>query len=278
MPRQRGRVRRASHILAHVVLILGAVVMVMPFVWQILTSIKTLPESTHVPPVWFPAEAQWSNFARALTAFPFTRMLWNSVVVTVVQVSAQVLFSAMAAYAFARLRFRGSNAVFIGVLSMMMVPGQFLLIPQYQIVNSLGLLNTLPAIFLPGLVSVFGTFLLRQYFLTLPRELDEAATIDGAGPIRIFWSILLPLARPALVAFGVLATVWSWRDMLWPLVVNTDPAAQTLAVGLANLRGPYLNAEPGLMAGSLMATVPLIVVFLLFQRQFISGIALSGLK
>lgn len=278
MPRQRGRVRRASHILAHVVLILGAVVMVMPFVWQILTSIKTLPESTHVPPVWFPAEAQWSNFARALTAFPFTRMLWNSVVVTVVQVSAQVLFSAMAAYAFARLRFRGSNAVFIGVLSMMMVPGQFLLIPQYQIVNSLGLLNTLPAIFLPGLVSVFGTFLLRQYFLTLPRELDEAATIDGAGPIRIFWSILLPLARPALVAFGVLATVWSWRDMLWPLVVNTDPAAQTLAVGLANLRGQYLTEYPVLMAGSLMATVPLIVVFLLFQRQFISGIALSGLK
>jgi multiple sugar transport system permease protein len=163
-------------------------------------------------------------------------------------------------------------------LSVLLVPTQLLTIPQYQIIDDLHLLNTLPALFLPGMFSAFGTFLLRQFFLALPPELHEAARLDGAGPIRIYWSIMLPLARPGLIALGLLTMIWSWNDLLWPLIVNNDPGKMTLSVGLANLQGVYLTNYPILMAGALMATLPLIIVFVIMQRRVVEGIALTGTK
>jgi multiple sugar transport system permease protein len=184
----------------------------------------------------------------------------------------------MAAYAFARLRFPGRKVLFGVFLSVLMVPPQLFIIPQYQIMSDLGWLNSLQALIVPGLFSAFGVFLLRQFFLGLPPELEEAARIDGAGPLRIYWSIVLPLARPGLVALAVLVLLWSWNDLFWPLVVNTDPDKMTLSAGLASLQGQYLTDYPILMAGSLLASVPVIAVFVFLQRQFIQGIAQTGIK
>lgn len=269
---------RAAAIAINAVLVCGAVVMVGPFVWQFLTSFKSLAEATRVPPYILPPHWNFSAYSRVFQSMPFVRMFTNTVIITVVRVPLQVLFCSMAAYAFARLRFPGRDVVFAVFLATMMVPSQFLIIPQYQIIQSLGQLNTLTALIIPNFFSVFGTFLLRQFFLALPRELDEAAKIDGAGPVRTYWLILMPLARPSLIAFGILCTVWSWNDLLWPLVVNSDPTKMPLPVGLANLQGKYLTDYPVLMAGSFMAAIPLIALFVAFQRQFIYGIALSGLK
>ncbi|MCK2213534.1 carbohydrate ABC transporter permease [Actinomadura sp. ATCC 31491] len=261
----------------HVVLAVGAAAMVLPFVWEVLTALKTFTESTRVPPVWVPSFA-WSNFAEVWNSTPFVRQFANTVVMTVVRTLAQLLFCSLAAYAFARLRFPGRNAVFVVLLSVLMVPDQLFLIPQYQIVQGLGLLNTLPALFLPGMFSAFGTFMLRQFFLGLPDEIEEAARLDGANPLRIFWSVMLPLARPGLIAFGVLTVLWSWKDLMWPLIVNTEPEKMTLSAGLSALQGEHVTEYPVLMAGSLMATLPVIVIFVVLQRQLIAGIAFTGSK
>ncbi|WP_246083588.1 extracellular solute-binding protein [Nonomuraea diastatica] len=192
--------------------------------------------------------------------------------------TGQVLFCSMAAYAFARLRFPGRNVLFGVFLSVLMVPPQLFVIPQYQIMSSLGWLNSLQAIIVPGLFSAFGVFLLRQFFLGLPRELEEAARLDGAGPVRIYWSVMLPLARPGLVALAILTLLWAWNDLFWPLVVNTDPDKMTLSAGLAALQGQYQTDYPVLMAGSLIASLPVIAVFVFLQRQFVQGIAHTGTK
>jgi multiple sugar transport system permease protein len=163
-------------------------------------------------------------------------------------------------------------------LSVLMVPPQLFVIPQYEIIAKLGWLNSLPALITPGLFSAFGTFLLRQFFLSLPVELDEAARLDGASPLRTWWSVMMPLARPGLVALGILTALWSWNDFFWPLVVNNDPEKMTVSAGLASLQGQFTTDYPVLMAGSLLASLPVVVVFAVLQRQFVEGIALTGSK
>jgi multiple sugar transport system permease protein len=180
-----------------------------------------MPESVRVPPTILPSEWNWDAFQQVFSAVPFTEMLTNSLMNTVGRTLGQLVFCSLAAYAFARLQFRGKNVLFAVFLSVLMVPSQLLVLPQHEIIQRLGLLNSIPALFLPGMFSAFGTFLLRQFFMALPRELEEAARIDGAGPFRIFWSIMLPLVRPALAALAVITAMWSWNDLLWPLVVNT---------------------------------------------------------
>jgi multiple sugar transport system permease protein len=263
---------------AHAFLIGAAVLLAGPFVWEVLTSFKSLPESIAVPPTLLSSSWHWTNYSSVFQGIPFGSMLLNSVLNTLARTLAQLLFCSMAAYAFACLRFPGRNVLFALFLSVLLVPSQLLVIPQYQIIESLHLLNTVPALFLPGMFSAFGTFLLRQFFLALPPELQEAARIDGASPLRIYWSIMLPLARPGLAALGVLTMIWSWNDLLWPLIVNSDPGKMPLSAGLATLQGEYLTNYPVLMAGALMATVPVIVVFILLQRRVIEGIALTGTK
>jgi multiple sugar transport system permease protein len=261
----------------HTILIASALAMVAPFGWQIITSLKSLSSATSVPPSLVP-EGRWDNYGKVFDVLPFGHQFLNTVLMAGLRTIGQVLFCSMAAYAFARLRFPGRNLLFGILLSVLMVPPQLFIIPQYQIMSSLGWLNSLQALVVPGLFSAFGVFLLRQFFLGLPKELEEAAAIDGAGPVRIYWSIVLPLARPGLVALSLLVLLWSWNDLFWPLVVNTDPGKMTLSAGLASLQGQFQTDYPVLMAGSLLASLPIIAVFTLLQRQFIQGIATSGIK
>jgi multiple sugar transport system permease protein len=256
----------------------AVVVLAGPFVWEILTSFKSLTETAHIPPTILPSVWRTSNYHNVFDALPFTSMFVNSVVNALARTLAQLLLCSMAAFAFARIDFPGRKALFAVFLSVLLVPTQLLVIPQYQIVQSLHLLNTLPALFLPGMFSAFGTFLLRQFFLGLPAELEEAARLDGANPLRIYWSIMLPLARPGLMALGILTLLWSWNDLLWPLIVTTDTREMPLSVGLASLQGQYTTNYPVLMAGSLIATLPIIIAFIVMQKHVIEGIAFSGSK
>ena len=270
--------RSGSTLVPHILLRLGAVVMVGPFVWEVLTSFKTFAESIHLPPVVIPATFEFHNYREVFDSLPFSSLFVNTVIMTVARTAAQVFFCSLAGYAFARLVFKGRGFIFGLFLSVMMVPSQMFLIPQYQIMQHLGLLNTVAALALPGMFSAFGTFLMRQFFLQLPVDLEDAARLDGANPWQIYWRIMLPLAAPGMLALGLLVAIWSWNDLLWPLVVNTDPEKMPLSAGLATLQGEHLTNYPVLMAGALMASLPLIIAFIVFQRRLIEGIAFTGLK
>jgi multiple sugar transport system permease protein len=261
----------------HLVLAIGALLMVVPFVWELITSLKTLSTATQVPPTFTP-EWRWSNFGQVFSLLPFGHQFANTALMTVGRTVGQLLFCSMAAYAFARLKFPGRNLLFGVFLSVLMVPPALFIIPQYEIMSKLGWLNSLTALIVPGLFSAFGTFLLRQFFLGLPKELDEAARLDGAGPGRIYWSVMLPLAKPGLLALGILTALWSWNDLLWPLIVNTDPEKMTLSAGLASLQGQFQTDYPVLMAGSLLASLPVIALFIVAQRHIVEGIAFTGSK
>jgi len=262
----------------HAVLLAGVVVMVFPFVWQILTAFKTQAEAIAVPVSVLPAQWRWDAFTEVFQVLPFAEQLGNSVLVALARTLGQLVMCSLAAYAFARLEFPGRNLLFALFLSVLMVPTQLLVLPQYEIMVELGLLNTLTALVLPGMFSAFGTFLLRQFFLTIPKELEEAALLDGAGRLRIYWSIMLPLVRPALAALAVITLMHAWNDLLWPLVVNTDPSVMPISAGLTTLQGQFLTNYPVLMAGSLLASLPMLLVYILLQRHFVQGIALSGTK
>jgi len=270
--------RRSENLVPHLLLSLGAIVMIGPFAWEVLTSFKTFAESIHVPPVVIPATFDWHNYREVFDSLPFSALFMNTVLMTLARTAGQVFFCSLAGYAFARLRFRGRLVLFGLFLSVMMVPPQMFLIPQYEIMQHLGLLNTVAALALPGMFSAFGTFLMRQFFMQLPLELEEAARLDGANPWQIYWRIMLPLSAPGMLALGLLVAIWSWNDLLWPLVVNTDPEKMPLSAGLATLRGEHLTNYPVLMAGALMASLPLIIAFIIFQRRLIEGVAFTGLK
>ncbi|MEU8323529.1 carbohydrate ABC transporter permease [Nonomuraea sp. NPDC048881] len=263
--------------IVHAVLLIGGLIMVMPFVWQLVVSLQTMTESMRVPPTAVPSW-QWHNFADVFRTVPLGRQFLNTVVVTAAVTAGQLLLCSLAAFAFARLDFPGRGPVFMLFLAVLMVPGELFLLPRYEIMQGLGWLNTLQALIAPGVFGAFGTFLLRQFFKTLPRELDEAARLDGANPLQIYWWIMLPLVRPGLLALGLLTVMWSWSSLLWPLVVNTDPEMMTLSAGLASLRGQYLTNYPILFAGSVVASLPMIVLFVVMQRQLIAGIAFTGSK
>lgn len=264
--------------LIHIILILGALLFVVPFLWMILTSLKTLSESTHVPLVFLPAQAQWDNYLKAFTALPFLTFYKNTILMTLGRTLGQLVFCSMAAYAFARIEFPGRDIIFVVVLSVLMIPSYVFLVPQYLIMKDLHWLNSMQALIVPGLFSSFGTFLLRQFFLSLPKELDEAARLDGANHLQIYWHVILPLAKSALIALAILTILWSWNDLMWPLVVNDSNDKMTLAVGLATLQGEHGTNFPVLMAGAVLASWPMLVMFIVFQRHFIEGIAITGSK
>lgn len=265
-------------LVVHLLLILGSFMMLFPFIWMILTALKTKTEAIQVPPHILPEVPQWDNFTRIFEIFPFGNFYVNTIISTIVITVGQVFFCALAAYAFARLEFPFKNFLFLLLLSILMVPGQIFLIPQYLIIQKLGLLNSIPALFLPGLFSAFGTFLLRQFFMTIPKEVEEAAIIDGASRIKIFFTIILPLSKSALISLSIFTLLYGWNSLLWPLIVNTSTEKMTLSAGLASLSGQYGTDFPLVMAGSFLACIPLIIAFLIFQKQFIEGIALSGGK
>jgi multiple sugar transport system permease protein len=270
--------RQGSHWWIHVVLGIGGFVMAFPFVWQIIMSLSTNAQVTSPTPVFWPGQLQWHNFTDVFARLPFFNQLMTSIWVTLIRTFAQIILCTLAGYAFARMRFRGRAVILGVVLSILLVPSQVYLISQYQIVQGLGWLDTLAGIVAPGLFSAFGTFLMRTAFLNMPAELEEAARMDGANPFQTFWRIMLPLARPSISVLAITTVLWSWNELLWPLVVSTRAEDMPLAAGLATLSSDRTINYPVLMAASLMAMAPVLIMFIVLQRRVIDGLASSGLK
>ncbi|MET3450330.1 carbohydrate ABC transporter permease [Curtobacterium sp. 1544] len=275
--RRPGR-RGGSHWWIHVVLGVGGFLMAFPFLWQIIMSLSTNAQVQSVTPTFWPGELQWQNYTQVFERLPFLSQLGTSVMVTVIRTIAQIVLCTLAGYAFARMRFRGRAILLAIVLSILLVPSQVYLISQYQIVQGFGWLDTLMGIVAPGLFSAFGTFLMRTAFLNLPPELEEAARMDGANPFQTFWRIMLPLARPSISVLAITTVLWSWNELLWPLVVSTRAEDMPLAAGLATLSGDRTIDYPVLMAASLMAMAPVLIMFVVLQRRVMDGLASSGLK
>lgn len=272
-----GSRRLPSRLLVHLALGAGAVVVLVPFLWMLTTSLKP-PRAVHLPPYIFPIHLRWENYLEAWRADDFARFYLNSAVMAAGIVGGQLLFASLAGYAFARLRFPGRGVLFGAVLATMMVPFYVTLIPSYLIVRWLGWLDAYPALIVPRLVSAFGIFLFRQFYLSLPAELEEAALVDGASRLRIWWSVALPHSLPALATLGIFSFLFSWNDFLWPLIVTTSPEMRTVQLGLAMFSGRYGTRWTLLAAGSVTATLPAILAFLVGQRWLVRGISLGGVK
>lgn len=267
-----------KQLIMHIILVAGIAITVFPFLWMVFTSFKTLPESMKIPPTVLPHALNLQSYKYVFEVLPFARVYLNTIIVTLLTVVFQVLFCTMAAYGFARIKFPFKNAIFIILLSILMVPGQIFLLPQYLIIQKLGLINTLPGLFLPNLFSAFGTFLLRQFFMSLPKELEEAAVLDGCNRYQIFGRIMLPLVKPGIVALVIFTSRFAWNDFMWPLIVNTDPEKMTLAPAMSLLQGQYTTNFPVQMAGAVLSVIPMIILFIVFQKQFIEGVAQTGIK
>ena len=267
-----------NKIIIHLLLILGAIITIIPFVWMILTSFKTLGESTIIPPTIFPKQMQWENYKEAMRTLPYGKFYLNTIVYTMLTTIGQIVFCSMAGYAFARIDFKGKNFIFVLILSVLMVPGQIFLIPQFMIMKKLGLLNSITALVLPGLFSAYGTFLMRQFYMGIPKELEEAARLDGCNHFTIFWKIMTPLVKPGIAALAITACLYCWNSLMWPLIVNTSIDKMTLSAGLSTLSGQHGTNFPVAMAGTVLAVWPMIILFAIFQKHFVEGMASTGSK
>ena len=263
-------------------LIFGAVTMFAPFLWMITTSLKEPGEVFAYKKVWWadwvPTAFIWENYVKAWFAVPFARFYINSVIVTVLTTLGQVGTSAMAAYAFARLRFPGRDRIFFFYLGTMMIPGAVTMIPVFILLRQLGWIDTFKAMVLPGIFTAYGTFMLRQFFLTLPKDLEDAAEIDGCSYFGIFWRIVLPLSKPALATLTIFTFMGSWMNFMWPLIVMNTQEKFPLPVGLAYFQTLHRTDWTLLMAGSVMMILPILIVFIFGQRYFVEGIKLTGIK
>lgn len=262
----------------YLALVLMAFIMILPFVWSVLTSFKTQAEALRIPPQILPSSWSFKNYKAVSEILPFATFFINTFLMVIFRVLGSVFFSALAAYAFARLEFPFKNFLFTIVLLQMMVPGQIFILPQYMIVSKLGWLDSIKALVLPGIVSTFGTFLMRQFFMGIPKDLEEASVLDGCSIWKTFWKVMFPLTKSGLVSVAIFTALFAWKDMMWPLIVNMSIDKMTLSSGLVNLMGQYSVDYPQLMAGSLIAIVPMVILFLFFQKQFVEGIATSGTK
>ncbi|MER6948802.1 carbohydrate ABC transporter permease [Nonomuraea sp. NPDC000554] len=265
----------------YTVLVALAVVIAGPLLWALATSLKSQAEATRMPPTLLPAKPTTTAYATVFegtTETPVLRWFANSLITATVHMLLVLVVSSLAAYALARLEFRGKNVMFAVIVGTLLVPGFVLLIPQFLIIDGLGWLDSLTALIVPGAAGAFGVFFLRQFFLALPRELDEAALIEGANHWHIFLRITLPLSRPALATLAVLSFLSNWNDFIWPIYVIFSPDYLTLPPGLSLLQGAYSIHYPVIMAGAALAAVPVLILFALTQRYVIEGISRSGLK
>jgi multiple sugar transport system permease protein len=276
---RRDPLATARIVARYVVMVLCAVVLVGPFLWMVIASLKTDADIRRIPPGLLPDPVTGDNYQRVVDSFPFWRFAANSLGVAVASTVLQLVTAATAAYAFARIQFRGRGALFGLYLATMMIPLQVVIVPLFIEMRNLGLTDSYAGLLLPTIVSSFGTFLLRQAFLALPRELDEAAFIDGAGHFSVFFRILLPLTGSALATFAVFAFMSTWNSFLWPLVITqASDRHVTLPVGLSRLNGRFTTDWNVIMAGSVMTVVPIVAFYLLTQRWVIRSVAFSGLK
>jgi len=262
----------------HLLLMPVAFLMLVPFVWVIMTSLETLAQTQHFPPILWPGSFQFNNYPRAFSSVPFGTWFLNTTIVTVSVVLSNLVFCSLAAYGFARIKFWGKGIAYFFLLATLMIPVQVVIIPTFLIVKQMHLLNTLGALIVPNLANVFGIFLLTQFFRTLPIELEEAARIDGASRLKILITIVLPLSLPALATLAVIQFLWTWNDFLWPLVTIYKESAFTLQLGLMSFQGSHVNDTNLLMAGNVMSMLPMLLLFIAAQRYFVRGIATQGLK
>lgn len=260
-----------------IVLCIGGFFMVLPFLWMVLSSFKTDAEIMQIPPSIFPQSLHWENFKTLFTAFDFTRYFFNTLIIVAASFIG-MFFNAMAGYAFAKFDFKKKDLLFYLVLATMMIPGQVIMIPVYLILNTAGLTNSMLGIILPGLVGAYGIFLFRQFMSTISTELIEAARLDGASEWYIFWKVIIPVSKPVFAVQGISTFIAGWNSFLWPLIIANDDKYYSLSVGLSLLKGQYTSNYAIQMAGATFMVVPVILIFLLFQKYILQGFNVSGLK
>lgn len=270
--------RRAGAIGTVAFLFLAALMLV-PFLWILVSSFKTYRETVHFPITFLPEKfSNLANYRTLLGKLNFIAYYKNNVINTVGILVPQLFFSSLAAYAFARIDFPFKNFLFVSLLVALMVPIQMILMPRYNLMLQLGWFDTYYAIIIPSIPSITTTFFIRQQIMALPKSLDESAIMDGANHFRIFWSIIMPLCKSALLATGIMCLVFAWNDFLWPLIVINTPEKYTLSIAVANLQGQHLTQDNLLMTAAVLVSSPVIILFLITQRHFIEGIAMSGIK
>lgn len=255
-----------------------AVLTLIPFVWMISASLMKTGEATKFPPKLFPSEFDFSHYQFLFQNLEMTRYFMNSLFIALLVTIISLLFNSLAAYAFAKLRFSIKDKLFKILLSLMIIPGQVTMLPLFLMLKELGFINTYFGIIIPGMASVFGIFMLRQFMMSIPDSLIDAARIDGASDLKIFFTIILPLSRSILITLGIFTFIGTWNDFLWPLIVMTDSSMYTLPVALANLMGEHTQDTELMMAGSVITTLPIIFLFALVQKYYISGILIGSVK
>jgi len=273
--------RIAGGVMAYAALLALTGVFVIPLLWMVTTSFKTNPDATTLPLSILPREFSVEGYREVLTStteYPVHRWFLNSLIAATGHAALVLVVASLAAYPLARMSFRGKRIIFATIITTLFIPGFIFLVPNYLIVDSFGWLDTFWAIIVPGAAGAFGVFFLRQFFLAIPRELEEAALIDGANRLQIFLRIILPLSKPALATLALLSFLANWNDFLWPIYVLFSPEKRTLPPGLATLQGTYLTDYPVLMAGAMIAAVPVLILFLVTQKYIIEGVARTGLK
>lgn len=273
------RKEKCNAVLIHVILILMAFVMIVPFLWMLLTAFKTISEATSVNPfVILPSSWKFDSFKNVWKSYNFLVLYKNTLLMIFFRVVCAVLTATMAGYAFGRMKFPGKNVAFALVMIQMMVPGQIFIIPQYVMVSKLDMLNKMFALVFPGMVTAFGTFLLKTSFQGLSKDMEEAAMVDGCNYGQRFLLIMAPLTRSAMISLGIFTAVFAFKDLMWPMIVCSESAKTTLSAALAKMQGQFSSNYPELMAAALMACLPMIVIYVIFQKQFVEGIATSGGK
>ncbi len=268
----------ASTILVVVALVVCSAFTLLPFAWMLSAAFRTQGDLTSHPFTLIPNGITWGNFNAIWTQIPFARQLLNTVIYSGVVTIVSVTFDSMAGYSLARFRFRGQNVIFIVIVVTLMVPFQATIVPLFEQLTDIGWINTYQGLIVPHLTDAFGIFFMRQFFLALPKDLEDAARIDGANEFTIWWRIMMPLAEPALLTIALFNLLANWNDLLWPLIVTTSTDMQTLAAGLALFKGQHVTNYGVLMAGSLVALLPMIIIFVFVQRRFVDGIATTGIK
>ena len=272
--------QRNIKILMHVVLIIMSFIMLVPFAWMVLTALKTNQEAISVSPFYILPHSgwHWENFGKVWQSYNFITLYKNTLLMIFWRVVCAVLTATMAGYAFGRLKFPGKNFLFSLILVQMMIPAQIFIIPQYLMVSKLGMLNSMFGLVFPGLVTAFGTYLLKTGYEGLPKDLEEAAMIDGCNVGQRFLFIMMPLTQSSMVSLGIFTAVFAFKDLMWPMIVCTNADTTTLSAGLAKMQGQYGSEYPTMMAAATLAVLPMIVIYVIFQKQFVEGIATSGGK
>ena len=272
--------QRLNKFIMYLILTIMAIIMLVPFVWMILTALKTNQEAISVNPFYiFPHNGwHWENFATVWKSYNFLTLYKNTLLMIFFRVVCACLTATMAGYAFGRLNFPGKKIMFALVLIQMMIPSQIFIIPQYLMVSKMGALNTTFGLVFPGIVTAFGTYLLKTGYQGLPKDLEEAAAIDGCNIGQRFLRIMMPLTRSSMVSLGIFTALFAFKDLMWPMIVCTRAETTTLSAGLAKMQGQYGSEYPTMMASAVLAIIPMIVIYVIFQKQFVEGIATSGGK